>query len=77
MGKGNEGIARIAQIVVPGMPHGDETIRRNTHTGRPLGTEGFLSKMEYLLGRRVRPLPVGRQKGWRKNKAATDIRTEG
>ncbi len=29
--------------------------------GRPLGTDGFLSKLEKLLGRRVRALPVGRQ----------------
>jgi hypothetical protein len=42
----------------------DETelgrIRGNTHTGRPLGSDSFLSKLEKLLGRRVRPLPVGR-----------------
>ena len=45
-----------------------EAIRRNTYTGRPLGTDSFLSKVEHLIGRRVRPLPIGRQKGWRKNK---------
>src|SRR3990172_2440139 len=42
----------------------DETelgrLRVNTHTGRPLGSDSFLSKLEKLLGRRVRPLPVGR-----------------
>ncbi len=42
----------------------DETdlgrLRDNTHTGRPLGSDSFLSKLETLLGRRVRPLPVGR-----------------
>ena len=42
----------------------DETklarLRANTHTGRPLGSDSFLSKLEKLLGRRVRPLPVGR-----------------
>ena len=27
-----------------------------------------LSKIETILGHRVRPLPVGRQKGWRKKK---------
>ena len=37
-------------------------LRSSTHTGRPLGTDGFLSKLETLLGRRVRPLPVGRPK---------------
>ena len=36
------------------------TLRRNTHTGRPLGSDSFLSKIEKLLGRRIRPLPVGR-----------------
>ena len=37
-------------------------LRLNTRTGRPLGTDGFLSKLESLLGRRVRALPVGRPK---------------
>jgi putative transposase len=35
-------------------------IRLRTQTGRPLGSDSFLSKLETLLGRRVRPLPVGR-----------------
>lgn len=35
-------------------------LRLSTHTGRPLGSDGFLSKLENLLGHRVRPLPVGR-----------------
>ena len=35
-------------------------LRSSTHTGRPLGSDSFLSKLEGLLGRRVRPLPVGR-----------------
>jgi hypothetical protein len=42
-------------------------IRLSTHTGRPLGTDGFISKLEKLLGRRVRPLPVGRQTKKTKN----------
>jgi putative transposase len=37
-------------------------IRLRTHTGRPLGSDRFLAKLETLLGRRVRPLPVGRPK---------------
>jgi putative transposase len=37
-------------------------IRLRTHTGRPLGSDSFLSKIETLLGRRVRPLPIGRPK---------------
>jgi putative transposase len=35
-------------------------IRLRTHTGRPLGNDRFVSKLETVLGRRVRPLPVGR-----------------
>jgi putative transposase len=37
-----------------------ERLRLRTHTGRPLGGDGFLSKIETALGRRVRPLPRGR-----------------
>ena len=37
-------------------------LRLNTRTGRPLGTDSFLSKIESLIGRRVRALPVGRPK---------------
>ena len=36
------------------------TVRLNTRRGRPLGSDSFLSKIESLLGRRLRPLPVGR-----------------
>jgi len=46
-----------------------EGIRRHTSRGRPLGSDRFLSKVERFLGRRVRPLPVGRPKGWRKRNA--------
>jgi len=35
-------------------------LRASTHTGRPLGRDSFLSKLEHTLGRRLRPLPVGR-----------------
>jgi len=37
-----------------------DKVRLSTHTGRPLGTDSFMSKLEKMLGRRVRPLPVGR-----------------
>jgi putative transposase len=37
-------------------------IRLGTHRGRPLGSDSFLSKLERRLGRRLRPLPVGRPK---------------
>ncbi len=33
-----------------------------THRGRPLGSDSFISKVERLVGRRLRPLPVGRPK---------------
>ena len=46
-------------------------IRVRTQTGRPLGSDGFVSKLETLLGRRVRPLPVGRP---RKSKARREGR---
>lgn len=35
-------------------------IRLHTRTGRPLGTEGFLDKVERMLGRTVRPGKGGR-----------------
>jgi putative transposase len=37
-----------------------ETIRLNTRTGRPLGSDNFISKLETKAGRRLRPLPHGR-----------------
>ena len=39
-----------------------EKIRLNTHTGRPLGSDSFISKLEKMLNKRLRPLPVGRPK---------------
>lgn len=43
-------------------------LRRHTARGRPLGSDSFVSKIETLLGRRVRALPEGRPKAWRKHK---------
>jgi len=43
-------------------------IRRCTAGGRPLGSDSFIRKIETLIGRRVRPLPEGRPKGWRKRR---------
>jgi putative transposase len=40
-----------------------ETLRLHTRTGRPLGGDAFLSKIETFLGRRVRAVPRGRPKG--------------
>jgi putative transposase len=35
-------------------------VRAHTRTGRPLGSDRFVSKLESTLGRRLRPLPIGR-----------------
>lgn len=37
-----------------------KAIRNNTHTGRPLAGDAFMSKLEKLLNKRLRPLPIGR-----------------
>jgi putative transposase len=42
------------------------SIRYNTMHCRPLGSDGFVSKIETVIGRRLRPSPVGRPKGWKK-----------
>jgi putative transposase len=50
-------------------------IRLRTHTGRPLGSDRFLAKLEAVLGRRARPLPVGRPKkqtGYKDGKRTAD-----
>jgi len=36
------------------------TVRPNMHRGHPLGSDSFSSKIEALVGRRLRPFPVGR-----------------
>ncbi len=42
-------------------------LRLRTHTGRLLDSDSFLAKLETVLGRRVRPLPVGRSRKMPKN----------
>ncbi len=37
-----------------------EQLRSKTSTGRPLGSDSFISKLEARFGRRLRPLPPGR-----------------
>ena len=39
-----------------------DKLRIHCRTGRPLGTDKFISKFETVLGRRLRALPVGRPK---------------
>jgi hypothetical protein len=43
------------------------TLRQLTSRGRPLGSDGFIRKVESWVGRRLRPSPVGRPVGWRKH----------
>jgi putative transposase len=40
-----------------------DRLRLHTRTGRPLGDDTFLSKVETYLGRRIRAIPRGRPKG--------------
>jgi len=49
--------------LLEGVDESDVTrLRNNTHTGRPLGSDSFMSKLERMFGRRIRPLPIGRPK---------------
>jgi len=43
-------------------------LRASTWTGRPLGTDRFIAKVEVLVGRRLRPLPPGRPRRDKKDK---------
>ena len=45
-----------------------DAIRHSTMRGRPLGSDSFLSKVEKLVGRRVRALPWGRPPGIQKKR---------
>jgi putative transposase len=42
-------------------------IGQHVQTGRPLATDGWLSKVERAFGKRLRPLPVGRPKKAKKS----------
>jgi putative transposase len=44
------------------MEHEAVLIRRHEHTGRPLGEEGFVSRLESKLGRVLHPLKPGRKR---------------
>jgi putative transposase len=55
--------AALVERLDPGMLH---DLRLRTRTGRPLAGDTFLSRLETQLGRRLRALPPGRPKGWRK-----------
>ena len=49
-------------------------LRLWTHRGRPLGSDNFVSTLERLVGRRLRPLPVGRPK--KKTSANANTKTK-
>lgn len=51
------------QLLMQKLPDKEiKVIRNGTLIGRPLGSDSFISKLEKLVGRRLRPLPVGRPK---------------
>ena len=39
-----------------------DNLRIYCRTGRPLGSDKFISKLETAIGKRLRPLPLGRPK---------------
>jgi putative transposase len=43
-------------------------LRLCTQRGRPLGSDRFVSKLERLVGRRLRPLPIGRPRKQKETK---------
>ena len=53
---------------IAGLAEAPDRIRLHTRTGRPLGEDSFLSKVEAFLGHRVRVRRVGRPKGSRDKK---------
>jgi hypothetical protein len=51
-----------------------DRLRVYSRTCRPLGTDKFISKIEVMLGHRLRPLPVGRPKKKTESKKEKDRR---
>jgi len=51
-------------------------LRLWTHRGRPLGSDRFVAKLERLVGRRLRPLPVGRPKKKKPANATTKTKKQ-
>ena len=54
-----------------------ESLRLHTRTGRPLGSDRFLSKVETLVGRRVRATPMGRPRGSKDSKKRKPRKDQG
>ncbi len=44
------------------------TLALHSSRGRPLGSDSFISKLEAKVGKRLRPLPVGRPRKEKENK---------
>ena len=42
----------------------ENSLRKATRTGRPLGSEAFIDKMEFQLNQLLRPRKPGSQKNW-------------
>jgi len=57
-----DGMDWEAQLSVDLPAEERQRLLRHVQTGRPLAADGWLSKLELALGRRLRPLPVGRPK---------------
>lgn len=45
---------------------GDKVLRMGTRTGRPVGDDSFVTRLEVRVGRILRPKPAGRPSGVRK-----------
>jgi len=48
------------EFVIEGTDEEEKLLRRFTRTGRPLGSDAFVARIEAALGCRLRALPVGR-----------------
>ena len=58
--RGQSGFPALACLGQDETPEIAEAIRRNTHTGRPLGTPGFVERLEQELLRRLASQRGGR-----------------
>lgn len=52
----------------------ERAVERSLNTGRPLASDHFLSKLEKAVGRRLRPLPVGRPKRKERRESTKRVR---
>jgi hypothetical protein len=50
----------------------EQRIRLSTHTGRPLGSENFVVKLEKILDRMLRPKKAGRKPKKRTQKMGSE-----